>query len=427
MSTGEEIAAKITELGAIVAAAKKLYGKGIEVLSSMLKEGKGGEKDDETSKKDVAIFYSNRSLVRMQMGKVTEALEDADAAVENDPTYVKAHWRRGQASNACGNTSEALVSFEKALELEPSNKALAKEVQNAKAKKEQEEKLLEEARIAAEAAAAAGEGSAEENDVVMKDDATKETNNTAKQEEKKATTSKPQKSSSEASAVKETDGSLFTKSDHVRGYKIRSDGKKTSFFDREISDDAKKLIGDIAPKKLDVKNSSSENGFAPKPIAAAEGTSVWNTAGTWEERGVTPWAKETLSAALVTAEYILPDGSPSPGAHAIVSKVSKLEGNASFASVRGKKKYIYEFALTIKWVLTLGDDHSQTCTGEMTFPDIDGTVAVGEGYDIVNYSVDGTSPVGTGPLLDRFVRDGGLRESVHKAIDDWVKLFRATY
>lgn len=404
-----------------------LYGKGIEVLSSMIKDAKG---DVAANKKDVAIFYSNRSLVRMQMGKITEALDDADAAVENDPMYVKAHWRRGQASNACGNLGEAVSSFEKALELEPKNKALAKEVVNAKQKKEQEEKLLEEARIAAEvaaiAAAEAGEGSEENGDVVMKDAPIKETN-TAKLEETKSSTTtksstKPMKSSSTEKSVKETDPSLFTKSDHVRGYKIRSDGKKTSYFDREISDDAKNLIGDIAPKKL----SESTNDFAPKPVA--EGKSAWNTAGTWEERDVTPWAKETLSAALVTAEYILPSGSPSPGAHATISKVSKLEGNASFASVRGKKKYIYEFALTLKWVLTLGgDDPTQTCTGEVTFPDIDGTIDVGEGYDILNFSVDGTSKSGTGPLLDRFVRDGGLRESVHTAIDDWVKLFRATH
>ena len=160
---------------------------------------------------------------------------------------------------------------------------------------------------------------------------------------------------------------------------------------------------------------------------AQQGTSAWNKAGTWEERDVTKWALDTLTAQLLAAEYILPEGSPSPGAHATVTKVTKLDGNASYASVRGKKKYIYEFALTISWVLTLGDDHTKTCHGSMTFPDIDGTVEVGEGYDIVNYSVDGSSSVGTGPLLDRFVRDGGLRESVHACIDDWVRLFRATY
>ncbi len=149
--------------------------------------------------------------------------------------------------------------------------------------------------------------------------------------------------------------------------------------------------------------------------------------GTWEERDVTPWAKETLEAALLATEYILPDSSPSPGARGIVSKVTKFDGHASYATVRGKKRYIYEFSITVNWVMTLGDDHKSACHGGMTFPDIDGTVDLGDGYDIVDYHVEGSSPAGTGPLLDRFVRDGGLRESIHNTIDDWVRLFRATY
>jgi len=401
--------------------ADSLYGKGIDVLSSLLKE--------EANKKDIAIFYSNRSLVRMQMGKIAEALEDADHAVSNDPSYVKAHWRRGQASTACGNTSQALTSFEKALALDPSNKALKKEVQFAKEKKEMEEIMLKEAAEAAAKAAEEGGSDADVVDDVMKDVPKPKTTTikTTKVDDKtngeKSTTTQ----ASSGTTVKDTGSeSEFSKSDHVRGYKIRSDGKKTSFFDREISDDAKKLIGDIAPKKLD--SSGGSNDCAPKPIGAVSGgTSVWNKAGTWEERDVTPWAIETLTASLLSAEYVLPPGSPSPGAIASVSKVSKLEGNASHASVRSKKKYIYEFALTLEWDLTLGDAVTQKCTGEVTFPDIDGTVELGEGYDIVNYKVDASTPVGTGPLLQRFVRDGGLRESVHKAIDDWVRLFRATY
>lgn len=378
-----------------------LYGKGIEVLAS--------DADDDTDKKDLAIFCSNRSLVRMQMGKVAEALDDADAAVAHDPTYVKAHWRRGQASTACGNLDEALVSFRKALELEPTNAALKKEVQNVTAKKEQEEKLL------AEAAAAMGSEDAADCGNAAKEEAAKKAVKSTKKTEVNA--SKP---SSKTTTVKETSGD-FSKSDHVRGYKIRSDGKKTSYFDREIDENAKKLIGDIAPKKLEGQDS------AHKPVAAAEGTSAWNTAGTWEERDVTPWAKDTLTAALLAAAYTLPAGSPSPGARAVVAKVSKLDASASYATVRGKERFLYEVAVTVRWTLTLGggEEEERTCTGEMTFPDIDGTTS-GE-YDLVNYTVDGSSAVGTGPLLARFVRDGGLRDSLHKAVDDWVQLFRATY
>jgi len=388
--------------------AASLYNKGIEVLLSIIS-------DDESAKKEAAILYSNLSLVLLQMGKVSEALDSAEQACENDPTYVKAHWRKGQACNACGNTSEALASFERALSLEPANKALKREVDAAKEKKEQEEKLL----LAAATEANADAGVAEPPKEVTP----------AKKDAAKTNTTKPTSSgkSTKNSDVKEDgDTDLFTKSDHVRGYKIRSDGKKTSYFDREISEESKQLIGDIAPKRID-PNAPTEDDNSPKHLPVTKGTSAWNNAGTWEERDVTSWAKETLEAALLTSEYVLPEGSPSPGAHAVVSKVSKLEGHASYAAVRGKKRYIYEFGFTVDWVLTLGDDHKQTCHGKVTFPDVDGTVELGEGYDIVDYHVDGSSPAGTGPLLERFVRDGGLRESIHNAIDDWVRLFRATY
>ncbi|KAL7529352.1 hypothetical protein ACHAWF_002952 [Thalassiosira exigua] len=372
--------------------AEALYGKGAEVLASAL-----GDDDGEDAKKDLAILRSNRSLCRLQMGKIAEALEDADAAVEYDPKYVKGHWRRGQAQTASRNPAGVLALFEEALKLEPTNKALKKEARAAKEKVEQERRLMEEAEKAGKENAGGNEG-----DVVMAD-ASKPATKSSKPVTKPA--AKKKGKGAKDAAVKDTDGSLFTASDH-------------------IDDNVKRLIGDIAPKKLGEGGGSE----GPKKIgSAAEGTSAWNKAGTWEERDVTTWAKETLTAGLLTAEYILPDGSPSPGAHATVTKVSKLDGHASYATVRGKKRYIYEFSLTIEWSLTLGDDHSRVCHGELSFPDVDGTVELGDGYDVVGYRVDGGSAPGTGPLLDRFVRDGGLRESVHGAIDDWVRLFRATH
>jgi hypothetical protein len=62
---------------------------------------------------------------------------------------------------------------------------------------------------------------------------------------------------------------------------MRSDGTKTSFFDREISNDARRLIGDIAPKKLVDGGSDGGcggEGSGPMPMTT-EGTSAWNKAG----------------------------------------------------------------------------------------------------------------------------------------------------
>ena len=37
----------------------------------------------------------------------------------------------------------------------------------------------------------------------------------------------------------------------MRGYKVDSQGRKTTFFNNELDDKTKALIGDIAPKKVE--------------------------------------------------------------------------------------------------------------------------------------------------------------------------------
>lgn len=68
----------------------------------------------------------------------------------------------------------------------------------------------------------------------------------------------------------------------MKGYKKTADGRLTTYFNNDLSEEAKALIGDIAPKKLE-------------PAAAAPGAegaggnaaSAWNKAGTWESRDMT--------------------------------------------------------------------------------------------------------------------------------------------
>ena len=79
----------------------------------------------------------------------------------------------------------------------------------------------------------------------------------------------------------------------MKGYKITADGKKTTFFNHDLDDEAKRLIGDIRPKKIEGDGDSA--GPTPTPVA---GTSAWNSAGTWEERSLTPWGKEKMTELL---------------------------------------------------------------------------------------------------------------------------------
>jgi len=184
-----------------------------------------------------------------------------------------------------------------------------------------------------------------------------------------------------------------------------------------LSEEAKKLIGDIAPKKLET---------APAPAAAQpadkKGASAWNQAGTWEEKDLTKWAKSTLQEHIEKAKYVLPDSSPAPGAEVVVTKVKTLDGHASCALARGKKRYIYEFMVKLEWKL-----HSPSgleCTGSLALPDIDGTIDLGEGYEMHEFTIDSVSENSLRPLIERFVQRGGFHESLNNAIDDWVRLFK---
>jgi hypothetical protein len=219
---------------------------------------------------------------------------------------------------------------------------------------------------------------------------------------------------------------IVSKSDAgLRGYKLVN-GKKTSYFHNELSDEAKNLIGDIAPKKLEVVSTTTEQ-------EPADGTSVWNKAGTWEEKNVTKWASEALKQKVLSTTFVLPASSPAPGGLVSVSKVTMLDGcHASFAKVRGKTKYIYEYSLALEWQLTHvsgtdGTTVDMECRGKLNIPDIDGTIEMGEGYDMEGFLVEHASDDTVRPLLERFVQRGGFKESLNESIDDWVRLFRETY
>jgi len=64
--------------------------------------------------KKKAIFHSNLSLVENNMGEFEKARVAAEAGTQEDPKYVKAWWRLGQALIALHRPDDALDAFSKA-------------------------------------------------------------------------------------------------------------------------------------------------------------------------------------------------------------------------------------------------------------------------------------------------------------------------
>lgn len=89
--------------------------------------------------------------------------------------------------------------------------------------------------------------------------------------------------------------SLDEGSNEMKGYKMTSDGRKTTYFNREITEEEKILLGDSTPKPLISTTSASSSDKSDLQKAASgvsPAGSAWNTAGTWEEKNQSPWAKK---------------------------------------------------------------------------------------------------------------------------------------
>ena len=373
--------------------------------------------------KKKAIFNSNLSLVENNMGEMEKARVAAEAATQEDAKYVKGWWRLGQALTALHRPQEALEAFSKAKVLDPTNKALKKLVEQTKKLVEEEAALMMEV---------------DDDDVDDDDDnasntkksptsipapPSKPTKTTTTTTVKSSSGSSSNSSSSKANNAvdNDDDSKLFTKSEPVRGYKVVN-GKKTSYFHNELDEKSRALIGDIAPKKIE--NPTPANSASAAKQGAT--TSVWNTGGTWEEKDVSKWAKKSLTELILQTTYTLPPSSPAPGAVVTVEKVSTLDGHASVAVVRGKMRFIYEFCCKLDWQLDKEDD-DLNCKGSLAIPDIDGTIAIGEGYEIHDFSIESVSNNSVKPIVDRFVHRGGFQEALNEKIDDWVRLFKKEY
>ncbi|KAJ8753239.1 hypothetical protein K2173_017851 [Erythroxylum novogranatense] len=111
-----------------------------------------------------------------------------------------------------------------------------------------------------------------------------------------------------------------------------------TYWVRETTADAVPLP---PPKKLSPQHPPSSQ---PPTLG-----SVWNGAGTWEEKNLNSWATQRIKELLVSVGSL-----EFPGGRAEVTE-AKCSGDAFLVTVRNKKRANYTFELTIKikgeWIL----------------------------------------------------------------------------
>ena len=197
-------------------------------------------------------------------------------------------------------------------------------------------------------------------------------------------TKKPSSSSSSATIESSSEGG---EGESMKGYKTTADGRKTSYFTRDISEEDKRILAqtntgpvrlsgpgdstqnlDFTPAKIE-NSGSSVKSDSVNSVSSVQGTttatggpsspnrvsggSQWNSAGTFEEKDVSEWAKSHLTKKLMDLKVINKD------MNVFIEKVRSVEGDASVIFTRGKFKFVYDLTIELDFHMT-EKDHIST-------------------------------------------------------------------
>ncbi|GAX22809.1 stress-induced-phosphoprotein 1 [Fistulifera solaris] len=78
------------------------------------------------------VYYSNRSAAYLSKDDAPNALEDANACIALNPTFVKGYSRKGAALHALKRYNDAIAAFEEGLKIAPGDAALIKGLESVK-------------------------------------------------------------------------------------------------------------------------------------------------------------------------------------------------------------------------------------------------------------------------------------------------------
>ncbi|KAI0518947.1 hypothetical protein KFK09_006385 [Dendrobium nobile] len=106
-----------------------------------------------------------------------------------------------------------------------------------------------------------------------------------------------------------------------------------TYWVRETKDDAAPLP---VPRKLTPEDISKQS----QPVSLG---SVWNQAGTWEEKNLNSWANGRIKELLSSMSLEFSKGK------AAIDEVTKCSGDAFLITVRNKKRVGYTYELTLRF------------------------------------------------------------------------------
>lgn len=354
-----------------------LYTKAIEINGESVSLSADGNANT------VSILFANRSMCHLKMNNCKDALSDANLSIDKDSQYAKAYYRKAMALINLKDYTEARATLILGLGVKPDDKEL-------------QDQLNKLSSLGSSTPSSSSGGSAPAS--------TTKTAATTTTPTAKPSTS-PKKTSTK---IADDDEEEEKSAAPIRGYKTTSDGRKTTFFNNELDEQTKALIGDIAPKKLD----SIQPDAAAPPSSTG---SAWNTAGTFESVNWTKWASDRLRELVSEVAVQTPD----KDVDIRVSSIESLAGDAEIVSNRGKVKRIYDFTLALKWQATKISDSACTANGSLTICDI----TADDDYEVSAFKVEGGSKI---PGVEQHIKasSGCFQKGVISALHKFCAEFK---
>ena len=405
--------------------ASRSYRKGTSILKPLHQHQQNNALDNndmDTQVKALLVsLQTNLSMVCFKQNKYQQSKDVASKVLHVDQNNVKALYRRALASRKMKQLDAAREDLKLAIAVEPDNRAVKKELLAIKKELEQEKKVkkanlakafsskgssflyddkedLEKKRAVEKKERELMEEKASEKrkdewedecvqrmsrgeEAISFDDYEKELKTKEEGEEKARKKLKKEEEeqekaerkikqmADEANKVEESDDSDDELTERelqmLRGYKKTSDGRTTSYFSREQTEEEKKLLGNIAPQRLEAASAPQRLDSAVSQ-SSAKSTSVWNNAGTWEEKDTSDWCNTSLNSYLkeTVVEVDLYTGK--------VQEVKDLSGDASVAFVSGKKRFVFDYNASLKYVI-LDEGDVKVASGTLNLLDISST------------------------------------------------------
>ncbi|KAH8740802.1 hypothetical protein FG386_002764 [Cryptosporidium ryanae] len=395
--------------------ARENYEKGIKLIEKIQEEEKDIEEDQLYELKQ--SLQLNLSMIYLKQEEWSNAINITGEILKRDENNIKALYRRGLARMSFGMYEESREDFQTLLKLDPKNVDAQKQLRVVrqkiiedneknksgyskmfhggglyldkqkdveKRKKEEREKRYEEYKRYV------SEVKSKNSEISSDDESKKEEIIPFEEWEKKEIEKESKKASrNNNGGVENTDKSSYKGNTIISNkknsgnfeddvdlddedIKILQETKKMGYcyFKRELSEQEKEINRQFTPKLIE-NNNNNNNINNPLSLNSMNnvnstldsdksrtGISSWNSKGTtFEDKDISEHAKLLLKDILMKNSQLKDKFDKSNDFITIVlDSIESISGEASIAMVRGTRRFLFDFSVSLKCYYTFNDD-----------------------------------------------------------------------